>query len=515
MTILNIPQYRTIAEVLVYHNKVLKLTSDIDDLTRYASSSYFALDSHSRSDDDREAKEQKKRIENDLAELITARDTAKRAIQKLYSVLTESDMWPSPPVIGDMRKQNIKVGEYVKALVDVMNKVAGDLTDLRKGLDGLDENKKGKVRNKKKVQDVVKEQEQDTNMMDVDMEDSHAPTTTPKAYQPIIVDTDINSGVSEAEFVNSESNPSYLNTRHFNQEIQSRIHTLSEQVDTLQSTLDETESTWLQETQDLYSSLLSKHRSSLAKYRDSFETSLPPYVSSVKASLDQLSNDAASISRKVDQALQEETRLSEEIVKLEEEKDRLRKGKKKFFEEELPELKKKFDEYDKERERDAKRVGVLEAALKAFEKRTPGLHASPVTKVAAAVPTTASVPTPAFTLKPGDQIPSLHQDDSTSFQPSPSSQEPQSSIMNLLQPRLKNYIREQVKPIIESVRNQVETMVNSQREDMRVTTWAKMDLTYKVLDEIGKQVGVDMATENESASANEQGGVVSSMDLDR
>jgi len=87
--------------------------------------------------------------------------------------------------------------------------------------------------------------------------------------------------------------------------------------------------------------------------------------------------------------------------------------------------------------------------------------------------------------------------------------------MNLLQPRLKNYIREQVKPIIESVRNQVETMVNSQREDMRVTTWAKMDLTYKVLDEIGKQVGVDMATENESASANEQGGVVSSMDLDR
>ena len=509
MTKLNIPQYRIIAEVLVHHNKVLKLTSDIDDLTRYASSSYFASNSNSRSNDDREAKEQKRRIENDLTELTTARDTAKRTIQKLYSVLTESDIWPSPPVIENMRKQNMRVGEYVKALVDVMNKVVGDLTDLRRG---LDENKKGKVRNKEKAQAIVKEQEQDTDMMDVDVEDSHTPTTTPKAHQPTIVETDINSGISEAEFVDSES---YSDARHFNQELRSRIHTLSEQVDTLQSTLDETESTWLQGTQDLYSTLLSKHRSSLAKYRDSFETSLPPYVSSVKASLDQLSNDAASISRKVDQALQEETRLSEEIVKLEEERDRLRKGQNKFFEEELPELKKKFEEYDKERERDAKRVSVLEAALKAFEKRTPGLHASSATEVAAAVSTTASAPMPASTLKPGDQIPSLHQDDSTSFQLSPSSQEPQSSIMNLLQPRLKNYIREQVKPIIESVKNQVETMVNSQREDMRVTTWAKMDLTYKVLDEIGKQVGVDMATENESASANEQEGANSSMDLDR
>jgi len=43
-------------------------------------------------------------------------------------------------------------------------------------------------------------------------------------------------------------------------------------------------------------------------------------------------------------------------------------------------------------------------------------------------------------------------------------------------------------------------------------------LTYKVLDEIGKRVGVDMAAENESAGANEQGergGTGSSMDLDR
>jgi len=514
MTTFGIPQYRIIAEVLVHHNKVVKLTSDIDDLSRYASSSYFASDSNSRFDDDREAKEQKKRIENDLSELTTARDTAKRTIQKLYSVLTESDMWPSPPAIEDMQKQNMRVGEYVKALVDVMNKVAEDLTDLRRS---LDERKKGKVRNKEKVQHTVKEQEQDTNMMDVDVEDSHAPITTPNAHQPTIVETNVKFGVSEAESVDTESKPSYPNTRHCYQELQSRIHTLSEQVDTLQSTLDETESTWLQGTQDLYSSLLSKHKSSLAKYRDSFKTSLSPYVSSVKASLDQLSSDATNISRKLDQAIQEETRLSEETVKLEEERDRLRKGQKKFFEEELPELKKKFEEYDKERERDAKRVSVLEVALKAFEKRTPGLHATS-TEVAAAVPTTASAPMPAFTLKPGDQILSLHEHDSTSFQSSPSSQEPQSSIMNLLQPRLKDYIREQVKPIIEGVKNQVETMVNNQREDMRVTTWAKMDLTYKVLDEIGKRVGVDMAAENESAGANEQGergGTGSSMDLDR
>jgi len=502
MTTLQIPQYRIIAEVLVHHNKAVKLTSDIDDLTRYASSSYFASNSNSRFDNDREAKGQKKRIENDLAELTTARDTARQTIQKLYSVLTDSDMWPSPPAIEDMRKQNMRVGKYVKALVDVMNKVSEDLTDLRRS---LDKNKKGRVRNK--VQDVVKEQEQDPNMMDVDVEDSHAPVITPNAHQLAIME--INSSVSEAESVDPESDP---NT----QKLQYRIHTLSEQFDTLQSTLDETESAWLQEVQDLNSSLLSKHKSSLAKYRDSLETST--HISSVKASLNQLSDEATSISRKVDQNIQEETRLSEKIVKLEEERDRLRKGQKKFFEEELPELKKKFEEYDKERERDAKRVSVLEAALKAFEKRTPGLRASPTTEVAAAVPTTASAPMPAFTLKPGDQIPSLHQDDTTSIQSSPSSQEPQSSIMNLLQPRIKSYIREQVKPIIESVKKQVETMVNSQREDMRVTTWAKMDLTYKVLDEIGKQVGVDMAAKNESISTNEQegkGGVDSSMDLDR
>ena len=480
-------QYRTIAEVLVHHNKVLKLTSDINDLTCYASPYLSASDSNPWSNDDPEAKVEKQRIENSIAELTTTRDIAKRAMQKLFSVLVESDMWPSAPPIEDMQKQKTRVGEYVKALEGVMKKVAEELsvlTDLTRSLREKDTREKKQKKGRVERKEFVKGQEQDTSMMDVDAEHSYTYNTTLAPHQPITENADTDS---EAEFFDSDSVASYPKTRHSYQKLQSRIRMLSEQVDTLRSTLDETESTWLQGTQDLHSSLLSKHRSSLTKYRDSLETSVSPYVSSVKASLTQLSDDATNTSRKVDQVVQEEARLSERIMKLEEERDRLTKRQKKFFEEELPEWKRKFEEYDKEREMNAKRVSVLEAALRAFERRPPGLHAS---------------------LAIGDTcVPSLYQNHPDSSQSPLPSQEPQSSIMNLLQPRLKHYLREQVKPIIEEVKNKVEAMVNSQREDMRVVTWAKMDLAYKVLDEIRKQVGVDMAAEDESASVSGQGGI--------
>ncbi|KAJ3568130.1 hypothetical protein NP233_g5910 [Leucocoprinus birnbaumii] len=412
---------KTISELLVHHEQIIKLNSDIEDLKRYASSSYFSSSPTSTTNPSFPAsttstststaptsiqpsapttnEEEKSRIETNLSSLHSARDTAKQSIRELLEGLIAADTWPTVPAIEDIRKKNERVGEYVRELDGNMKKVRGDLEELvglgrelKKGRGGGRKKRKGKEREVGEGEKVKEDaNEKEKGVMEVDAEVSTAatsetapqpqtsnqtqPQTSPAAVAttdaPPETETDTNVDAESSSSETETTSKSTLQTQRIYQKLNSRLSRLQTEVATLHNVLTETESNWIQETQELYQSLLQKHHSSLSKHRSSLTSTLTNQTTTLEATLTELSTTSTATSTKLAELTSEQTQLLSQIAKLKEEKTRLEENQKAFVEKEVPEIKRMFEGYKEERDRDRKRVGALEAALSAFGRRPP------------------------------------------------------------------------------------------------------------------------------------------------
>jgi hypothetical protein len=438
------------ADLLLYHDQVSKLTSDVDDLSRYSASSFFTSISPSTDDEH-------KRLKANIADIQSSRDAAQQAMHKLFEELINTDAWPSAPVLEDLQKQNERIEEHVKGLEGLMKDVAESLKgvgqDARIVAEGLKERgtrgrSKGKSKEKAKEGSVAV-----VDAMDVDIPTSTIATT--------VADAD------ESDWDSDSSNYRYASTF---KKLNRRISKLSSRVTSVIHTLEQTESSWMLELSDAYTDLQKTHAYTLASQLSSYKSSVEKHATSLRASLDQISDAATKANTKVDKAADETAEMLERMTKLNEERRELVERQKRFWENELPGMKSALERLEKERERDERRTGALEKAVEAFVRRPPVSSVSiSHTVLPPAPPTSVNTSTTA-----------------TETQQQPDYQ----YLIHILKPHLTHSLREAVKPMIQEVVTKVGEMVDAQKEEVRCSMWDKVELTWKVLEEVQKRAEV-------------------------
>lgn len=500
---------RILAELLAHKDKIQELEVDIDDLTRYSTSSTFTSL--------KDGSEEKERIQSNLNELVSDRDTALRDVQKGLDELAigsaSSDTtvaeWPSPLDIAEAQKKNDTVKEYVVGLADVMREVSLTLKGLEELMErGDDERKKRKATRseKGKEKEVLAD-----DAMDVDKEEV---STAEAASIP-----DENEGSTIIFDTPSSSSRSLEISK-----IRAKFEVMETSIQNVVISLEQTESSWMQGVKELFQDLVLKQKKSVRKHVGKHKQLIEQHTTQLKSSLGQVSDSVGATNVKMQNVADETSQAIEKINQLERERDSLLEGHKKFFEEELPGLKKSFEEYEAQRAEDRNRMGALEAALNAFINRPPpeprnlvngALAISKVTStIMTSVATTTSLegalsldPTN-MTQTPTPTTPTLHpltppaassallqsstpsstipasSSSATLIHPPTSSSYDTSYLLQNIKPILISLLREAVKPLLEEVRQKFEELVSEQKEEMYTKVWNKIQLTWQILGKI-------------------------------